>query len=673
MVIARGTGFALFVLCASLHANALYWPNVAAPCNGTLQACIDAANSNDTVYVQTASTINPGPYLYVTKPLHLIAAPGYRPVLAAGSTISAHYTPAAGTNWSVDIEGFTLLDGMVIAQAGEGNATVTLRGLDITTLNQVSTFTSGIGMRNSGSGTLNFDIAENRVHVAIGNVSQPPGIYLDVLGTGSFNGSIHDNRFSSTGAQGMRGITLYANANSSALIYANQISGNLSSGISVTPLNTSTALTVVAVSNAISCTGLSGIGLIMDTAASGTFDARVLNNTVVDCNYGFGVSNSGALTGRLANNLIAYNAVGIQIPAANAAGFGNDHNLVFGNTSNFFTAGAGTISSNPVLRRGVADARLASGSPAIDAADSTALHTLLTNKVLPEIDADGLRRFKGATSLADIGAFELGDASLTQRNVSNAGSASAIDNAALNGLVNARPQLTPTRMAESYQANSNIRYTGFDYLSNHYRVRNEGGALFTGGSAFNVFAPAPGAGTLLHTSSAGNVSGFGTQIDDAYLNAKPNRVVLATHRLGSAFDHPFAAAYSLGNRWYLFQSDASANFPAGLDFHIYAQDPSLNAFHWFAPEAGISSYTTLDHFVINGEPCAQIHVMPGYSGVDAHPIELRYVSALRRWRIENSDAAILPADQDFYVVIDEAATVACRYDHLFHDEFDLHD
>jgi hypothetical protein len=77
--------------------------------------------------------------------------------------------------------------------------------------------------------------------------------------------------------------------------------------------------------------------------------------------------------------------------------------------------------------------------------------------------------------------------------------------------------------------------------------------------------------------------------------------------------------------------------------------------------------------VINGEPCAQIHVMPGYSGVDAHPIELRYVSALRRWRIENSDAAIQPADQDFYVVIDEAATVACRYDHLFHDEFDLHD
>src|SRR6185369_4568244 len=140
------------------------------------------------------------------------------------------------------------------------NATVTLRGLDITTLNQVSTFTSGIGMRNSGSGTLNFDIAENRVHVAIGNVSQPPSIYLDVLGTGSFNGSIHDNRFSSTGAQGMRGITLYANANSSALIYANQISGNLSSGISVTPLNTSTALTAVAVSNAISCTGLSGIG-----------------------------------------------------------------------------------------------------------------------------------------------------------------------------------------------------------------------------------------------------------------------------------------------------------------------------------------------------------------------------------------------------------------------------
>ena len=663
--------FALAVLfCADARGNALYWP-ASAPCDATLQACIDAANANDVVYVQTSATINPGPYLYVTKPMSLLAKAGFRPVLAAGSTISAHYTPAAGTNWSLAIEGFTLLDGMVIVQANEGNATVTLRDLDITTLNAVSTFTSGIGLRNSGTGTLNFEVADNRIHIAINNVSEPPGTYVD--SASGFSGSIHDNRITSSGTQGTRGIALFPGATSSVGVYANQISGTLGYGITEFPYNSSAAATLFAVSNAISCAAPSGSGLALVTAASGTFDAQLFNNTVVGCNYGFGVSNTGALSGRLANNLFAYNAIGVQIPVANAAGFTNDHNLVFANANNYYTPGAGTITSDPLLRRGIADARLSSGSPAIDAADSVSLHELLNNTGSPEIDADGLRRFKG-TSLADIGAFEFGDFSLTQRNVSSASSASTIDGAALNGLVNARPQLTPTRMAESYQATSNDHYTGFDYVSSHYRIRDEDSAVFTARSAFNVFAPAPGPGVLLHSSIAGtNVFGFGTQINDAYLNDQPNRIVLATHREGTAFDHPFSATYSLGNRWYLFESDAVSDFPNGLDFHIYAQDPSINAFRWIAPEGGATTYTVLDQLVINGEPCAQIYATPGYSGLNPHPVELRYASALRRWLIENIDAATLPAGQDFYVVVDEAATIACHYEHIFHDEFELRD
>jgi hypothetical protein len=654
---------------ASMQARALNWPDVAPPCNGTLQACIDAASSGAVVYVQTSATVNPGPYLYVTKPLSLLAAAGYHPVFAAGSTISAYYTPAAGTNWALDIEGFTLLDGMVIAQVNQGNATVTLRNLEITTLNQVSTFTSGIGLRNSGTGTLTFELANNRVHVAINDVSQPPGIYVD--SASGFSGSIHDNRITSSGTQGMAGVVLYPGATSSARVYANQISGRLGYGILEFPYNSNGAARVDAISNAIQCSSPTGFGLSMVAAAAGSFDAYLYNNTVVGCQHGFSISNSGALAGTLSGNLIAYNTYGVYIGDAFATGFSNDHNLVFGNGSDYFTPGVGTVTSDPLLRRGTADARLSSGSPAIDAADSISVHEFLSNLGISEVDADGLRRFKG-TGLADIGAFEFGDASVVQRNVSGASSASVIDNAALNGLINARPQLMPTRMADSYQALSNDHYTGLDYASSRYRVRDEDNVAFTANSAFNVFAPAPGPGSLLHSSALANVFGFGTRISDPYLDNQPNRIVLATHRAGTAFDHPFSATYAFGN-WFLFQDDATSDFPSGLNFHVYAQDPSLNAFRWVAPEAGSASYTVLDQSVINGEPCAQIHATAGYSGVNAHPIELRYSSALQRWRIENIDGATLPAGQDFYVVVDESATVACRYDHIFHDSFDPRD
>jgi len=79
----------------------------------------------------------------------------------------------------------------------------------------------------------------------------------------------------------------------------------------------------------------------------------------------------------------------------------------------------------------------------------------------------------------------------------------------------------------------------------------------------------------------------------------------------------------------------------------------LNRFDLSNDPAGTTNAN--DQLVINGEPCAQIYATPGYSGLNPHPVELRYASALRRWLIENIDAATLPAGQDFYVVVDEAA------------------
>ncbi len=108
----------LFPVTAS--ATIYRWPDVAPPCNtATLQACIYAVGSGDTVQVQTSSTIDLSGalYLYIDRPLSLVAAPGYRPTMPIGATISAFANPGAGVNWNVVIDGFTVPDGAVIVQA----------------------------------------------------------------------------------------------------------------------------------------------------------------------------------------------------------------------------------------------------------------------------------------------------------------------------------------------------------------------------------------------------------------------------------------------------------------------------------------------------------------------------------------------------------------------------
>jgi hypothetical protein len=82
---------------------------------------------------------------------------------------------------------------------------------------------------------------------------------------------------------------------------------------------------------------------------------------------------------------------------------------------------------------------------------------------------------------------------------------------------------------------------------------------------------------------------------------------------------------------------------------------------WNAPVAGATM--PLDHVLLNGEPCGRVRATNGNS--NPHPIGVKY--AAQRWTIVNVDGAAMPADAQFNVVVDEAATDFCRYDHIFHD------
>ena len=113
--------------------------------------------------------------------------------------------------------------------------------------------------------------------------------------------------------------------------------------------------------------------------------------------------------------------------------------------------------------------------------------------------------------------------------------------------------------------------------------------------------------------------------------------------------------------WFIVELDeAGPQFPDGVTFEVYAQDPSVNAFVWSAP--GTAPSTAIDHLLLNGEPCGRVYVTDG--NLDTHAIGVRYVPP--SWTIFNLDGSDIPAGAQFEVVVDEAATQFCRYDHIFH-------
>lgn len=630
------------------------WPG-AAPCNGTLNACITAAANDDVIEIVTNGPIDEA--VAVNKPLSLVAGAGYRPELAAGRGISAYYGPGAGIPWSMTFDGLKFAQGGIGVRSYSGDATVTLRNLDVyaTTYSYVG---GAIGIDNFGPGHLTFEIAGNRVLM---NDSQNVAAIAVGSSAGSiFEGSVHDNRLQSTATTADTAIQLIGTSASAPgiAVYSNQVSGYFGTGVFLWPGAPSSA---VIVDNALSTTASGmGQGVALVSGVASGLDAAVFNNTAVS--FSQGLFANGPITGRLANNIVAFSTgQGIKLQTSTMP---EDHNIFFANGAPQAALGTASIVADPMFRRGKDDVRIGAGSPAIDSADSAALATLLANNGISQIDADGLRRFKGATHLADIGAFEFGDANLiVDASAANGG---VIDSPLLNNASGALPQLVQNRNPDTYTASAtDPGLTGFKYASNKFGVIDEvDGTGPLPGSAYNVFVPGAGDGAFLHTSSAAsNVFGFTTLIDDGYTNGHPERILLATHRAAPLFDHPYGLVYAFGG-WFVQQLDAQGgdpDFADGVAFHVYAQDPSLNAFAWTAPAT--ASSVAIIHPLLDGEPCGRIYV--GNGNLDPHPIGVRYAQG--SWEIVNLDGAPIPQGAIFYVVVDEAATQFCRYDHIFHD------
>jgi Right handed beta helix region len=652
---------ALFTLFAALsiaaHATTRVWPGTTMPCGTTLQACVNGSGDSDTIQIATDGPIDET--IETTSAISFVAAPGFHPVFAEHALMFIEASePSSSATATVTIDGLQFLSGWLVVQTHNGNLSVTVRHVQISSQDSGGT---GIYVGNSGSGTVHFNIGSNRVHTNGPGITLGSALFYEPTGaSGSQIGTIHDNRI-----EGVNAIELTALGTTKVQIYSNQITDSTYGMVLVIPSGSLSATILnnaiiggATCENAISFVPPPDQVFLPAAETSIPVDVRLFNNTIARCQNGVVLPTNA--TGRLTNNMIANNGLGIGIPS----GVSNDHNLVFGNTQNRYTPGPHTISSDPHFAPG--GVRLAATSPAIDAADSLALRSAMQAvmpdfSAIPEIDADGSRRFKGASNLADIGAYEFGDIGLRVPVTSDNGG--IVDSTQLT--IDSLPQLIQNPTADTYVAQVNETATALSFSPSHFLVVDEDGSAVLTQTSYTLFSPAAGNGAFLHASVATNIVGPVSQIDNDYINGHPERIVMATHLAPQLFAHPFGLEFIFTN-WSIIQSDAgSSSFPSGLTFNVYAQDPSMTAFKWQAPPVSANA-AVIHHPLLDSEPCAHVFATADHS--DAHAFSVGYVGGY--WLIFNLDGTLIPSNAGFSIVIDEAATDFCKFDHIFHDGFD---
>jgi hypothetical protein len=617
------------------------------------------------------------------KSLTLRAAPGFKPAFAPARSLTASYTGAASFN--VTIEGLTVTDGdVVIGHSGSGNGNFTVRRMRV--LNVDPATYARIILSAANTGTCTFDVAENEVHT---RTDQFNANSIWVNGTGpAASGRIQFNRLTATGTGSIAGIVATTPEGTLELdVFANEMRGNFPSGaIRVTNysgLAPSGQVTVRLVNNVIVGTGNTTDGSSHGAKVlvhNGDIQATAANNTITATRNGLLfdtiAGGTGSLTGHVANNLVAFNSRGIDLDAFEP-NVTNSRNLVFGNGIDEFTPGTGTLTSDPRLQS-TWYPRLSAGSPAINAGDATFIQQLLALNGLPQVDADGMRRTIGGGSLgADIGAYEFGDVSFAAVKASGFGNNFALNHPALDGLPGVRPLLTKNFSVDGVNGASNPFAIGVYYSGGAWRAFNQGGFAETmpAGAAMNVLVPGLGGAygaSYAHVATAGNIFGNFTTLDQTFLNSSATAIVLATSNwnasgTGVYNDHHIAVG-AFGS-WFVLNQDG-ADIPLDAGFNIYAQDPSPNAYvhtveaHnvWSLVEASV-----LDHPLLNGVPCAQVHVTQRVGSLNDHPYDVFYQGG--RWIIYNQDVAPMPLGIQFFVVVNPRQVFECT-DVIFEDGFD---
>ena len=385
---------------AHIQAATLTFPGLA-PCDTTLQACIDNVSVGDIVEVATNGPIDESPQ--IERSLTLRAAAGYKPRFPAINTISAFVSGSADEE--ITIEGFVFETGHISAGHG-GSGVLKLRILNnliekgLRTRPGIRLFT---GTQGEPRGFIDFEIADNSMTIP---ESSSSGISIGLSLAPEARGVIARNRIvmDNLTSDSARGIGIANSSNVLVVdVIANEITGSgYNVGIQLFQSGDEGRLVARVLNNTV--TGQTDVagqpGAISANCSGGVLDATLVNNTVVENETGISLGGradlGGSCVGLVANNVIAFNSdVGLDIDQDFQETVPNRNNLVFENSRTFFVPGPGTVFANPRLRD---DFRPKSSSPVIDAGRTNSVPLDLPT------DRDGDPRIFGTA--VDIGALE---------------------------------------------------------------------------------------------------------------------------------------------------------------------------------------------------------------------------------------------------------------------------
>jgi len=371
-------------------------------CGVTVQDCIAAAATGDTLRIATATPIV-GTLQMSGKSLRLEAAGGFTPVIqgsiiAFGGDAPAHYA----------IDGLTI-EGGILAGPGVGNLE-----LEITNnrIHLATTYGAAIEIRSGSSdpfGDLTFSAIGNLVDVeGTGPSAQCMGItFSGVSDSGSTVGTIAGNRVTVSDCGQNGGIHASPSSEESlevTIVNNRVVASGSSYGIQVSGGPQGTAATIAG-NLVLDSASIAGAGGGIVAFASGT-DSRlafaILNNTVTHNKDGLladGRVDLGAVVfGVVANNIVVENERnGLTIESELEHDVFVLDNLVFHNGGDHFT-GNGTVVADPRFVNAPGDLRLAADSPAVNSGDNNLA------SLLPLYDIGGEARIAGGT--VDRGAHE---------------------------------------------------------------------------------------------------------------------------------------------------------------------------------------------------------------------------------------------------------------------------
>jgi hypothetical protein len=388
------------------------FPSASAPCNTTLQACIDGAMAGDTVEVATNAPVTTP--VELNKSLTLRGAIGFSPVLSSTAVT------AAANDVAATISGLRFTDRILLTLSeGGGNLAVTIDSNTLVSNGFRSAITVTQGSGSGPFGRTMATITRNTISETVaGGASCSDAI--DILTfTANFEAIVDDNVITMTDTIGCAAIQLYAAGGlvSTARVSRNRILGsNFNNGILARAIGSDDAsqggrLNVRIENNVIrGQRDYAGGPVAIAAFATGSnslIDAQIVNNTVVGNDAGISVSGDRELgsfvRGGAYNNIIAFNLSRGLIIDREMVGFANSHNLLFDNPESpdgpSFTPGPGTRTGDPAfVNAAIDDYRLTQNSDALD----RGLDSALPPGVAIDVAGNPRRQGRGI----DIGAYE---------------------------------------------------------------------------------------------------------------------------------------------------------------------------------------------------------------------------------------------------------------------------